>query len=213
MVSGPTEPDAVGGRSGYRLVGAIDTFVLDLRHGQPVVCLHGVPASSFLTRKLIVELAACGLRGIAFDVMVLRLAGRPGLRLHLDRRLLPRDDVDALNWRCAVASMSRLAPFRHAACRGVRPRLLCSDGAAGAGQRASRLASSRVRIRPRSPPCCREQLVLVLGCWLPGRSHRLRSHRTRFAGHGRIHTFLGLLITVVVVEAVIRRKRDSVQTR
>jgi pimeloyl-ACP methyl ester carboxylesterase len=34
----------------------------------PVVCLHGVPASSFLYRKLIVELAARGLRGIAFDL-------------------------------------------------------------------------------------------------------------------------------------------------
>ena len=32
--------------------------MLDLDHGHPVVCLHGVPASSFLYRKLIVELAA-----------------------------------------------------------------------------------------------------------------------------------------------------------
>src|SRR5215211_2267565 len=55
-------------RSGYRLaVGGVDTFVLDLGDGQPVVCLHGVPASSFLYRKLIVELAARGLRGLAFD--------------------------------------------------------------------------------------------------------------------------------------------------
>ena len=45
-------------RSGYRLaVDGVETFVLDLGHGQPVVCLHGVPASSFLYRKLIVELA------------------------------------------------------------------------------------------------------------------------------------------------------------
>jgi haloalkane dehalogenase len=36
-------------RSGYRrAVGGVETFVLDLGHGQPVVCLHGVPASSFL---------------------------------------------------------------------------------------------------------------------------------------------------------------------
>jgi pimeloyl-ACP methyl ester carboxylesterase len=48
-------------RSGYRLaVGGVETFLLDLGHGQPVVCLHGVPASSFLYRKLIVELAARG---------------------------------------------------------------------------------------------------------------------------------------------------------
>jgi len=65
-------------RSGYRLaVGGVDTFVLDLGDGQPVVCLHGVPASSFLYRKLIVELAARGLRGIAFDLPGLGLAERP----------------------------------------------------------------------------------------------------------------------------------------
>ena len=39
-------------RSGYRLdVGGIDTFVPDQGHGQLVVCLHGVPASSFLYRN------------------------------------------------------------------------------------------------------------------------------------------------------------------
>ena len=65
-------------RSGYRLaVGGVETFVLDLGHGPPVVCLHGVPASSFLYRKLIVELAARGLRGIAFDLPGLGLAERP----------------------------------------------------------------------------------------------------------------------------------------
>jgi haloalkane dehalogenase len=65
-------------RSGYRLaVGGVETFVLDLGHGQPVVCLHGVPASSFLYRKLIVELAARGLRGIAFDLPGPGLAERP----------------------------------------------------------------------------------------------------------------------------------------
>ena len=65
-------------RSGYRLaVGGVDTFVLDLGEGPPVVCLHGVPASSFLYRKLIVELAARGLRGIAFDLPGLGLADRP----------------------------------------------------------------------------------------------------------------------------------------
>src|SRR4030095_9604575 len=64
-------------RSGYRLaVGGVDTFVLDVGPGQPVVCLHGVPASSFLYRKLVVELAARGLRGIAFDLPGLGLAER-----------------------------------------------------------------------------------------------------------------------------------------
>src|SRR5215470_17306261 len=43
--------------------------------GEPVVCLHGVPASCFLYRKVLRELAARGLRGIAFDLPGLGLAG------------------------------------------------------------------------------------------------------------------------------------------
>ncbi len=45
--------------------------------GEPVVCLHGVPASSFLYRKVLRELAARGLRGVAFDLPGLGLADRP----------------------------------------------------------------------------------------------------------------------------------------
>jgi haloalkane dehalogenase len=45
--------------------------------GEPVVCLHGVPSSCFLYRKLIRELAAHGLRGVAFDLPGLGLADRP----------------------------------------------------------------------------------------------------------------------------------------
>ena len=45
--------------------------------GEPVVCLHGVPASSFLYRKVLRELAARGLRGIALDLPGLGLADRP----------------------------------------------------------------------------------------------------------------------------------------
>jgi pimeloyl-ACP methyl ester carboxylesterase len=45
--------------------------------GEPVVCLHGVPASCFLYRKVLHELAARGLRGIAFDLPGLGLADRP----------------------------------------------------------------------------------------------------------------------------------------
>ena len=45
--------------------------------GAPVVCLHGVPASCFLYRKVIGELADRGLRGIAFDLPGLGLAERP----------------------------------------------------------------------------------------------------------------------------------------
>ena len=53
------------------------SFVLDEGTGDPVVCLHGVPTSSYLYRKLVPELAARGLRGIAFDLPGLGLADRP----------------------------------------------------------------------------------------------------------------------------------------
>ena len=49
--------------------------------GDPVVCVHGVPTSSFLYRQLVAELGERGLRGIAFDLPGLGLADRPQ---HLD---------------------------------------------------------------------------------------------------------------------------------
>ncbi len=55
----------------------VRSFVLDRGDGPPVVCLHGVPASSFLFRKLVPELAGRGLRGVAFDFPGLGLADRP----------------------------------------------------------------------------------------------------------------------------------------
>jgi pimeloyl-ACP methyl ester carboxylesterase len=58
-------------------VAGVRSFVLDQGRGAPVVCLHGVPASSFLYRKVVPELAARGLRGIAFDFPGLGLASRP----------------------------------------------------------------------------------------------------------------------------------------
>ncbi len=42
-----------------------------------VVCMHGVPTSSYLYRKVVHELAARGLRGVAFDLPGLGLADRP----------------------------------------------------------------------------------------------------------------------------------------
>ena len=45
--------------------------------GEPVLCLHGVPASCFLYRKVLTELAARGLHGVAFDLPGLGLADRP----------------------------------------------------------------------------------------------------------------------------------------
>lgn len=58
----------------------IASFVLE--KGPPdaaaVVCVHGVPASAYLYRKVIPELAARGLRGIAVDLPGLGFAERPG---------------------------------------------------------------------------------------------------------------------------------------
>jgi haloalkane dehalogenase len=59
--------------------GGIGSFVLDQGppDGEPVVCVHGVPASAYLYRKVVPALAARGLRGIAVDLPGLGLAERP----------------------------------------------------------------------------------------------------------------------------------------
>ena len=58
-------------------VDGVRSFVREQGDGDPVVCLHGVPASSFLYRKVLPELAARGLRGVAFDLPGLGLADGP----------------------------------------------------------------------------------------------------------------------------------------
>lgn len=64
--------------AGRRFTAAwIDGFVREAGDGDPVVCVHGVPVSSFLYRKVLAELAARGLRGVAFDLPGLGLAARP----------------------------------------------------------------------------------------------------------------------------------------
>jgi haloalkane dehalogenase len=64
--------------SGRRFTAAgVGSFVLDQGSGETVVCLHGVPASAFLYRKVVKELADRGLRGVAFDLPGLGLAERP----------------------------------------------------------------------------------------------------------------------------------------
>ena len=55
----------------------VQSFVREAGSGQAVVCLHGVPSSCFLYRKVIDELAQRNLRGIAFDLPGLGLAARP----------------------------------------------------------------------------------------------------------------------------------------
>jgi pimeloyl-ACP methyl ester carboxylesterase len=57
--------------------GGVQSFVRDEGSGQPVVCVHGVPASCFVYRKMITELAGLGLRGVAFDLPGMGLAARP----------------------------------------------------------------------------------------------------------------------------------------
>jgi haloalkane dehalogenase len=55
----------------------VRSFVREEGEGEPVVCVHGVPSSCFLYRKVIAELAVHRLRGIAFDLPGLGLAARP----------------------------------------------------------------------------------------------------------------------------------------
>ncbi len=61
----------------YFEAGGLRSFVREAGEGDPVVCIHGVPTSSFLYRKVIDELAARGLRGVAFDLPGLGMADRP----------------------------------------------------------------------------------------------------------------------------------------
>jgi haloalkane dehalogenase len=57
--------------------GGTTSFMRERGGGAPVVLLHGVPASSFLYRKVVPPLAEQGLRGLAFDFPGLGLADRP----------------------------------------------------------------------------------------------------------------------------------------
>ncbi|BAX94269.1 alpha/beta fold hydrolase [Mycobacterium shigaense] len=77
-------------------VDGVRTFVRDEGAGEvPVVCVHGVPVSSYLWRKLLPELSARGLRGVAPDFPGLGLSARPvdldyswtGLGKHLRKTL------------------------------------------------------------------------------------------------------------------------------
>ena len=55
----------------------VRSFVREAGSGDNVVCLHGVPTSSFMYRKVLHELASRSMRGIAFDLPGLGLADRP----------------------------------------------------------------------------------------------------------------------------------------
>jgi haloalkane dehalogenase len=58
-------------------VAGVRSFVREEGDGAPVLCLHGVPSSCFLYRKVLRELGSRGLRGVAFDLPGLGLAARP----------------------------------------------------------------------------------------------------------------------------------------
>lgn len=69
----------------FFVAGGIRSFLLDdgPPDASPVVCVHGVPASAYLYRKVIPALALRGLRGIAVDL--------PGLGLALAERPVDAD--------------------------------------------------------------------------------------------------------------------------
>lgn len=61
----------------YIDVGGVRTFVREQGTGAPVLLFHGVPVSSYLWRRMLPELAARGLQGIAPDYPGLGLSARP----------------------------------------------------------------------------------------------------------------------------------------
>ncbi len=52
----------------YVMVDGLKTFYLDAGIGPVVFCIHGVPTSSFLYRKVVQQLQLRGLRAIAIDL-------------------------------------------------------------------------------------------------------------------------------------------------
>ncbi len=58
-------------------VQGVRTFMLDWGKGEPVFCIHGVPTSSYLYRKVLKGLEENGYRGVAIDLPGLGLSERP----------------------------------------------------------------------------------------------------------------------------------------
>jgi haloalkane dehalogenase len=76
--AGPTEVlDAHRQAGRYFRAGQVGSFVREQGNGPAVLCVHGMIGTSFLYRKVIAELAALGLRGVAFDLPGFGLAERP----------------------------------------------------------------------------------------------------------------------------------------
>ena len=57
--------------------GNVQSFMYEVGEGEPVLLMHGVPASSFLYRKVADAVAERGMRAIAFDLPGLGFAERP----------------------------------------------------------------------------------------------------------------------------------------
>jgi haloalkane dehalogenase len=55
----------------------VRSFVREAGQGEAVVCMHGVPTSCFMYRRVLHELASRSMRGVAFDLPGLGLADRP----------------------------------------------------------------------------------------------------------------------------------------
>jgi haloalkane dehalogenase len=85
--TGAAVPGRPAGRAGvleaHRQAGrrfeaaGVRSFVREQGTGPAVLCVHGMIGSSFLYRKVLAELAARGLRGVAFDLPGFGLAERP----------------------------------------------------------------------------------------------------------------------------------------
>jgi haloalkane dehalogenase len=61
----------------YFEAAGVRSFVREQGTGPAVLCIHGMIGTSFLYRKVLAELAARGLRGVAFDLPGFGLAERP----------------------------------------------------------------------------------------------------------------------------------------
>lgn len=61
----------------YFEVDGIKTFALKYGRGETVLCLHGVPTSSFLYRKVLRSLEKKGYKGVSIDMPGLGLSDRP----------------------------------------------------------------------------------------------------------------------------------------
>ena len=61
----------------YFEVDGINTFALKYGRGEAVLCLHGVPTSSFLYRKVLRSLEKKGYKGVSIDMPGLGLSDRP----------------------------------------------------------------------------------------------------------------------------------------